>query len=236
MESGEDFSQDGKLFIQDSSDEDLHEDHRRAFRQKLSQHRPRLKGKKTPMPQGSKYIIKQEATPRPDDRPFQGIRQLLEPPPKATLEVVEDSGSDSDEQGGLARRDPMQLQRHSQLKTPSVAQKGRQRSTENTDPVEESVDADKDSMRTPMNNLQQGVGSQGQGNPGISVDRPDFLKRQRLGEGTPNAQSSLPNTGEPASVQRSFLASHLPALANVPSSAVRTTPKKGITFKTNPGR
>ena len=208
IEDGDSKNQVSRQYIQDSSDEDLPEGSstiRRRLPSKPTTHRKLTK----PLP-AAVHAIKEEVSPRSGaGRPARGIRQLLDVPPRPKLDGVEDSDTDSDQNRGN--------------KIQSVTPRHKAPQSLPGDVPGRMIG---DFRGPPPSSWQNLVGIPC---PSFATSHalPGSIKKQRVFEAMPVGQQ--PATGDPTSVQRTFLASHLPTLANVPSSAVRTTPKKGIT-------
>ena len=210
-----------RLYIQDSSDEDLPE---RADASRRKNHRRyQNKGKPCKLREDSRHLIRQEVSPGSNaPRPFRGVSQLLEKPVKPNIESIEESESDNEQLG------------ETQLIPPTALPKALQFSNEAA------------ALVTPLPNPRSFRATSWENAAGhnrvlfdardqdVVEDAEDEAltssKKQRVDESTPGPQQRrlLAEVENPASAHRSFLASKLTNLANVPSSARRLTPKKGM--------
>ena len=230
MHSGEDNDPNEELYIQDSSDEDVRPADRALFSNRMAQHTRRTIGRQKKLLQNDRHLIKQEATPSSTGRPLQGIGHLLARPSKSSAEQIDDSDSESERPAASLKKQP-----ESWRNCPELHQYDRpaSRARDSIDPVEDTAEPADDLLRTPQHTLRTGWtapaylhGPQSSADKGVEP-----FKRQRLGEGAPLPEPNADMPAEGVSGHRNFLASHLHNLGNVPSSAIRTTPKKGEPLK-----
>lgn len=212
-----------KLYIQDSSDEDLPEQDTSGRRNSNRPHQ--AKGKLGKPRVEGRHLIKQEVSPGSSaPRHFKGVRQLLEKPAKQHVESVEESESDDEQLADTQLIPPSALPR---------ALKFRNDAASAVTPLPNTGQGFKPSFKTNAfgsNRMLFEAREQDMVEEDVADDDASAsAKKQRVNETTPAPQRRhvLADADNPASAHRSFLASNLANLANVPSSARRMTPKKG---------
>ena len=221
-----------QLYIRDSSDEDLPEIEK--FNSSTKGRRKRAYNTFNGQPSSvGRHLIKEETTPPRANGPSNSIKDLLACPPNSRFEKIDDdSESEPDVAPAGERRTP--CQRPTGFR-PGYSMRDRFPHKHGgdiyTDIIEDAEEGACDTIEkdSPVPNLQtQGPKS------GTAKKYPEAVlsgqNNQNASQATPGMQHIVSGVGDPMfSGQRSFLASHLPALAqnSVPTSARRPTTRKG---------